>query len=408
MAATASLYPTTVDTTIGTTWTNTTNATGSTTATFATWTNATSSGAGSIRLSGYAAQTAVGDPSATIDSVAVTVRSYYTRTSTGAISTEAVQLYSGTTAIGSATSLTPTLTTTTNSQTVTLSGANAPTYAQLSDLRAQVAATRAANTNQTVFNVDIVGVVVNYSTPVTLSNSAEGGTNGTAVTTANSGGASGDAFDEVNISGTSTIVFDSTRAARGGMSYKLTVGSATNLCNLNYNTQLGARTSLYARFYYYNTATPTTSSRILGVYDSGFTASVISMYHLSSGKLEVDTASAFPQSTGTLPLNQWIRIEMQIVGGASGSVQVLLFTGADPHATSASETINTGTTSIAALGNYEIGSIASTTQAGFTWWADEIVWTSTGYPGPAASTGPAFIAAPGLILNQAVTRAATF
>jgi len=162
MAATASLYPTTVDTTVGTTWAATTNATGATAATFATFTNTASGGSGTIRLSGYAVRgnTNTGVQPTSIDSVSVTVANYVDNVSRTASIT--VQLYSGTTAIGTPTTLTRS-TTTTNSQTVTLTGANCPTWAQLADLRAQVVFTRTAVTQANVFRLDYVGIVVNYT-----------------------------------------------------------------------------------------------------------------------------------------------------------------------------------------------------------------------------------------------------
>lgn len=162
MTATAPLYPTTVASTTGSTWTNTTNATGSTAATFATWTNATNGGTGNIQLSGYAAQTAVngGVQPTTIDSVDVTVASNVASTTN--ISAETVQLYAVTTAIGSTTTLTRSVTSA-NVQTVNLSGANCPTWAQLVDLRTQVNGTHGANTTSSTLNIDYVGVVVNYT-----------------------------------------------------------------------------------------------------------------------------------------------------------------------------------------------------------------------------------------------------
>src|SRR5436190_21171956 len=62
-----------------------------------------------------------------------------------------------------------------------------------------------------------------------LSNSAEGGTNGTAVTTGNSGGGSGDAFNtSTGVNG--TRVFDNTQSAHGSLSYKLI--NAVNTTNI--------------------------------------------------------------------------------------------------------------------------------------------------------------------------------
>lgn len=114
-----------------------------------------------MQLSGYAAQAGTngGVQPASIDSVEVTVANFVgTIARTASIT---VQLYTGTTAIGTPTALT--IAVTPNVQTVTLTGANAPTWAQMSDLRTQVVFTRAAVTTANVFSLDYVGVVVNHT-----------------------------------------------------------------------------------------------------------------------------------------------------------------------------------------------------------------------------------------------------
>jgi hypothetical protein len=159
VAVSFSLYPTTVAATTGATWTNTGNATGSGTGTNATWTNATNGGTGSIQLSGYAVQTWFGAAPSAISSVALTLRSSVSNTTN--ISAVTAQLYAGASAIGSA--VTATRSTTLGDQTVTFSGANAPTWAQCSDLRLQVNVTHGANTTSATFNVDTVGITVTYT-----------------------------------------------------------------------------------------------------------------------------------------------------------------------------------------------------------------------------------------------------
>jgi len=157
---TSALYPTTVATTSGTTWASTTNATGSTASTYATFTNLASGGVGTIRLSGYGAQTAMGGTQPqSISSVDVTVKCFSGTTSRTASTT--VQLFSGATAVGSPTALAIEASPGT-AQTVNLTGANVPTWAQMADLQATVSFTRAAVTTANVFSLDYVGIVVNY------------------------------------------------------------------------------------------------------------------------------------------------------------------------------------------------------------------------------------------------------
>lgn len=171
MPATTTLYPTTVAGSTGATWTTTTNATGSTTGTtsaaWAVFTNATnggSGGTGTLTLSGYAAQPAVTSGN-TIDSVVLSLRGNVGATARWTAASCTAQLFSGTTAIGSPVAVGTLSTTTSNVWTITFSGANAPTYVQLSDLRVQVTAVHTSTTSST-FNVDTAGLVVNHSTPV--------------------------------------------------------------------------------------------------------------------------------------------------------------------------------------------------------------------------------------------------
>ncbi len=162
MTATATLYPTTVASTSGSTWTNTGNAVGSGTGTVATFTTATNAAVGTIQLSGYAAHTAIGEQPATIESVVVTVNSYVGTTARWT-STQ-VQLYSGATAIGSAQTVTLSATTS-NSQAITFTGGNCPSWAQLADLQVRYTATKNGTQSSTA-NLDTAGAVVNYTRAV--------------------------------------------------------------------------------------------------------------------------------------------------------------------------------------------------------------------------------------------------
>jgi hypothetical protein len=59
-----------------------------------------------------------------------------------------------------------------------------------------------------------------------VENTAEGGTNGTGVTTANTGGTSGRAFDTIVLGSGAAIKFDNAQTAHGALSYHFTTGSS--------------------------------------------------------------------------------------------------------------------------------------------------------------------------------------
>jgi large repetitive protein len=157
------MYPTTVASTTGSTWTNTANATGQTTSSSATFTNATSGGTGTIQLSGYAVQTVIGTQPTSINSVTLTLRDWVSSTSNWTAASCTAQLFTGTTAIGSAVAVGTLSTTVTTTHTIAFTGANVPTWAQCSDLQVTVTAKHAANTTSSTFNVDTAGLTVNYT-----------------------------------------------------------------------------------------------------------------------------------------------------------------------------------------------------------------------------------------------------
>lgn len=160
---TANLYPTS-NTTTGTTWANTTNANGSGTGTTATFTTTTNGAVGTLLAAGYDAQTAMGGTAPTsIDSIALTVNEYVT-SNVARYSSLTAQLYTGSsTALGSSQALTISITTS-NTQTLTFTGASLPTWAQAADLRVMLTGTK-SGTQASVWNVDTVGPMVITYTP---------------------------------------------------------------------------------------------------------------------------------------------------------------------------------------------------------------------------------------------------
>lgn len=167
MATTAALYATASAQAAGTwdgTWTNPGNAAGAPNAAMAAWTNTTRRGTNALEMSGYGAQTAVGDATAVIDSVAVAVTHNETSTS---ILSATVALYNGTTLVGAAQTLTMSATTATH--TLTFTGL---AYAALADLRVRVTYLRTNVTTSVTGNIDAAGVTVTYHLPVVSAKTA--------------------------------------------------------------------------------------------------------------------------------------------------------------------------------------------------------------------------------------------
>jgi hypothetical protein len=157
-------------------------------------------------------------------------------------------------------------------------------------------------------------------------NTAEGGTNGTAVTAGNSGGASGDAFGTVSAGAGGTIAYSSATAAHGSLSIAFTPASAT-LCYVVMNDG-ATSTSFTARAYLYLTGLPSAETILLDV--QGAAGGTAARLHLSTtGTLKLVNTAGSVVSSGTqvLALNTWYRIALHGNVAASATVRYALYAG---------------------------------------------------------------------------------
>lgn len=154
-----------------------------------------------------------------------------------------------------------------------------------------------------------------------FANDAEGGTNGVAVTVANSGGGSGDAFGEIEKgSSSNTLTFSTAQAYDGTKSYKLTCPVEQDV-QFNLPTPAGtAPTCMRLRFYFRMRNYPSKSIQFIQV--SVGSGTVIGYVILeSSGKLHVNDNldNTVLTTTNGLPLNTWLRIETVWAPGTTTS-----------------------------------------------------------------------------------------
>jgi hypothetical protein len=218
------------------------------------------------------------------------------------------------------------------------------------------------------------------------SNSFEGGTTGATITAANSGGTSGDAFTSVpTISG--TLAYDSALAAHGTISAKLT-GGGTDALSVIYD--ITPATSFAVRGYFYLTSLPTADHWLIAMYATNHTTRLLSMHINSAGKLRLSDGSGTTgvwTAAATMPLNQWVRIELYGSCGSStanATVKGGVYLG---DSTIPIETIySTSTGNLGAaqqFGRAVIGKVNSSTFA-TPYWVDDIKAddTATDLPGP--------------------------
>jgi hypothetical protein len=224
-----------------------------------------------------------------------------------------------------------------------------------------------------------------------LTNSAEGGTNGTTLTGGsggNTGGASGDYFDSVTTVASGTLAFDNAESdPHGSLSIKVATGATAGQSMVAWSTQMGSQTTVWFRIYLYYSALPTVQSRIFSAIQ---TASLCSGLYLqaSTGKLWSGNSSGGQIFilTNAIPTGKWFRIEGFVTGSATvGQTELKLFANADDTSpletkTSAATQATTGPPNLYQFG--ATNSIASVPAH----WLDDLGLSNTGYIGPAGAS----------------------
>lgn len=218
-----------------------------------------------------------------------------------------------------------------------------------------------------------------------LTNTAEGGSNGTTVTAANSGGSSFDAWSSnPTIGSGAALIFDSTQAMHGTLSYRFSTGASSVQCKVVWT--FTAAGTIQFRIYVRTPSAFTNLPTILRMQGSGTQTMRIAWN--SSGNLTVrDTTNTQQgQSSTTFSTSTWYRIEGYCTAGSSSVAEVKIWTSPDDTG-AANETLslsakNFGTASI---DTFEIGQVAAATNIP-QWWADDITIADTqAYLGPVAT-----------------------
>lgn len=165
---------------------------------------------------------------------------------------------------------------------------------------------------------------------VLASNTFETGTNGVAVSSANSGGSADTAFDSVSIGTGATLAYDNARAVAGVLSCQVATGVSTSLSFAEWAAAtLGTQDTVFLRGYFFFTANPAAAHRIMAAFGSATTRASIQVS--ASGKLRshLPAGGIIQTMTASIPLNQWFRVEARITGSAAnGQIEVALFSTA--------------------------------------------------------------------------------
>ena len=226
-------------------------------------------------------------------------------------------------------------------------------------------------------------VSATVTTPFTALNTAEGGTSGVTVTTGNSGGASGRAFDAVDIIGAgASVIFDNTHTAHGSEAYQFQTGAVSALARVQWNS-FGFQPQVWFRTYVYLTALPAATIRLVNA-DNGTTACAVVVL-LTTGKLQVRTGAAGTQtlnSTNTVPLNQWFRIEGYCFGDpVVGQVELKLFLTPDSVTPDETKTSPANVNTFGTMNHLNFG-VSTNAPNVAPFWEDDLGFSNVGYLGP--------------------------
>jgi hypothetical protein len=218
-----------------------------------------------------------------------------------------------------------------------------------------------------------------------LTNNFEGGTDGVAVSVANSGGASGTPFSAIFGTG---LTFEDTAAFQGSMGARV-VGSAFGAGQITVST-----TTLAAKMYFRTPTSPAISTDMYLIRMHNGATRLASVHMNTAGKLRVADASGTSgifTTTTVLAANTWYRIELYAVAGATtttGTIRFAFYLGnsSTPVETQYNNTAANVGTAVAFTTLYMGKYSAGTEQYDF----DAFSWDSaaTGLIGVAAGSAP--------------------
>jgi hypothetical protein len=225
----------------------------------------------------------------------------------------------------------------------------------------------------------------NVATPTAgtfVKNTAEGGTSGTAVTVANSGGASGNALTVVSKGTGAALNYSTAAAAHGSLGYALTGTSGTSTL-MGWNGY--SVPSMAIRFYYNpGTSLPNQVLRLADIRNSTATAARVELS--ASNQIFIQNAAGTTVTTfpHALQANTWYRVELTIsVSASTATIKAAYYLGTSTTPVDTAYSTTTGNTGTANITQVSIGSAASATWAGTSFFDDLAAESqSTAFIGP--------------------------
>jgi hypothetical protein len=209
------------------------------------------------------------------------------------------------------------------------------------------------------------------------------GSNGVAITTANSGGALGRAFDSVSATAAQVLQYDTTVGAHGTGSGKFQSGATAGQVYVSWSAaSAGSGTTTYGRVYLYRDTANTVYQVFFRAYNAA--TSRISVGVNAAGYIQVldatNTAIA-TASSNVMPVAAWVRVEWSLtLDAVSGAVTINYY--ALPEATTPTYTLTATAANFGGVAtDYRLG-MCSTIASSTVYHLDEAVLNTTGFPGP--------------------------
>ena len=171
---------------------------------------------------------------------------------------------------------------------------------------------------------------------VALANTFDGGTDNTQITTGNSGGASGDAFN----SASSDLRY---RASDAYASPMCAVNPTANLALVTWSSLSLTGNSLFVRMHMRIASYPGSDQHCFFAFGPS-SAQIAGMKLSSTGKLLIHFSGSQTQvgiTTTSVPTEQWIRVELEVLVGTVGNARLRLWLYLDPQADTHTEMLDT-------------------------------------------------------------------
>jgi hypothetical protein len=215
-----------------------------------------------------------------------------------------------------------------------------------------------------------------------VENTQEGGTDTTAVTTANSGGASGNAW--TSITGT-TVTYDGTAGqVHGTLGQKYAIGGALAAVYTGWDNTVitgGPYLTLYGRCYYWSSIHPGSSLRLIEFMNG---ATVLAYLGISNTVSKITFYNSANTAGSGFTLSTLIRIEFQITVGSTttGSAIGRWFLGEDTTAQGADSTATAQNYGSLGCDTIRFGNTGANFTINSSFWAGDLQLNDSGFPGP--------------------------